>query len=657
MKHSTPSFWRVALALACGGAITAGCASRQHTSANEEPVLTTASVKKPARREASGLPTIEQFLGIRAPGSPRMSPDGSLYVRDWPDGVWQVYVRRDGANPDAPFEKLTDYKDGVSDYSVSPDGAKMVLAVATGGNEQFDLHLLDPATGAISVIKENPNVVYRMNEWLDDSSGIVFAANDDSPTDFHLYRYDFATGSAEKILAQQGDWGVADVSPDNSRALVYRSVSISDTRPFELSLSTGELRPLSLAETPGADEVIAYLPGEREVLMVSDREEGRARIFVKDLATGAVRKPLPNLDAYEIDGVSLNKRHDIMAVALNRDGFSDLRLYRLPGFEPVRLPSMEEGVVGGVSIAGDTVVYAMSNARQPGVAYAFQAGEGSTRQITTADTKGVDLSAFVLPKLVKYRSFDGLEIPAFLYLPPGHRAGQAIPFIVDYHGGPEGQHRPGFSAQRQFMLSRGYGILLPNVRGSTGYGKAFHELDNYKNRWNSVRDGVEAARWLVQNGYSEPGMIAAYGGSYGGFMASATVVEDGVSPRPVFGASVNIVGIVNFETFLEQTKGYRRALREVEYGPLTDREFLRSVSPIHRADEIKVPMLIAHGLNDPRVPIGEALQLDIALKKRGQNPELLIFPDEGHGFAKLENRLVFANEVVSFLDRTIGAKD
>jgi len=140
-------------------------------------------------------------------------------------------------------------------------------------------------------------------------------------------------------------------------------------------------------------------------------------------------------------------------------------------------------------------------------------------------------------------------------------------------------------------------------------------------------------------------------------MAAATVVEDGASASPIFGASVNIVGIVNFETFLEQTKGYRRALREVEYGPLTDRDFLKRVSPIHRVDDIKVPMLIAHGLTDPRVPIGEALQLDIALKKRGQNPELLIFPDEGHGFAKLENRLVFANEVVSFLDRTIAAKD
>jgi dipeptidyl aminopeptidase/acylaminoacyl peptidase len=175
-------------------------------------------------------------------------------------------------------------------------------------------------------------------------------------------------------------------------------------------------------------------------------------------------------------------------------------------------------------------------------------------------------------------------------------------------------------------------------------------MDNYKNRWHSVKDGVEAARWLVKSGFSQNGRIAAYGGSYGGFMSVATVIEG----PDVFGASVDIVGVVNFKTFLEQTKDYRRKLREAEYGPLSDPEFLASVSPLKRVDEIKVPMLIAHGANDPRVPVGEAMQLAVGLQKRGYDPELLFFPDEGHGFAKLENRLLFAQRMVKFLQRTIG---
>jgi len=187
------------------------------------------------------------------------------------------------------------------------------------------------------------------------------------------------------------------------------------------------------------------------------------------------------------------------------------------------------------------------------------------------------------------------------------------------------------------------------VRGSTGYGREFHMMDNYKKRWDSVKDGVEAARWLAKNGYSENGHIAAYGGSYGGFMSVATIIEG----PDVFGASVDVVGIVNMKTFLEQTKDYRRKLREAEYGPLTDPDFLKTISSIHRLDEIKAPMLIAHGLNDPRVPVGEAMQLAVGLQKRGYDPELLFFPDEGHGFAKLENRLLFAKRMVKFLDRTI----
>ena len=188
-------------------------------------------------------------------------------------------------------------------------------------------------------------------------------------------------------------------------------------------------------------------------------------------------------------------------------------------------------------------------------------------------------------------------------------------------------------------------------------------MDDYKNRMSSVKDGVEAARWLVKEGYARPGKIAAYGGSYGGYMSVATIVEDGGSDTPVFGASIDIVGIVNLKTFLEQTSGYRRKLREVEYGPLSDTAFLESASPIFKANQIKVPMLIGHGENDPRVPVGEARQLAAELERRSQQPgqarlkpELIIFPDEGHGFAKLQNRLVFYTKAVEFLDRTIGSK-
>jgi dipeptidyl aminopeptidase/acylaminoacyl peptidase len=212
----------------------------------------------------------------------------------------------------------------------------------------------------------------------------------------------------------------------------------------------------------------------------------------------------------------------------------------------------------------------------------------------------------------------------------------------------------------QYLVSRGFGVMLPNVRGSTGYGREFHMLDDYRKRWDSVRDGVEAAEWLVREGYAKPGRIAAYGGSYGGFMSVACIVEDqervdaGRRAQRLFGACVDIVGIVNLQTFLERTSGYRRKLREVEYGPLTDPEFLRSVSSIHRVDKIQVPVFIAHGFNDPRVPVEEAMQLAAALREKGRAPRMFVAPDEGHGFAKLDNRIYFGERMVQFLQETIG---
>ena len=605
----------------------------------------------PASPEAA---SIEQFLNIRVPSSPTLAPDGSLYVVDWPDGIFQLYVRKSGADLDEPLVKLTDFPDGLAGYSLSPDGTKILLVHAPGGNEQFQISLLDPASGQITPLLDNPEVRYGLNLWLRDGSGFIYTANDQSASDFSIYRYDLGTARSTRLLAKEGNWGAADITDDGTRLLVRQYLSISEIRPYELIVASGELRPLAMGAVPHADLAASYLDGEREVLMLSDVEEGISRLFVKDLATGATRKPLPALDPYEIDGLTVNDDRSVLGVAINRDGFSGLQVVNLPNFTPVEIPEIEQGVLSSLSLREDTLVWTLSNARAPGLAYSWRIGDPAAAQLTTADTQGIDLSTFPLPQLVKYPSFDGREIPALLFTPPGYEPGRPIPFVIEYHGGPEGQSRPSFSRETQYLLARGYGVMLPNVRGSTGYGRAFHELDNYKKRWDSVKDGVEAARWLVANGYAEAGKIAASGGSYGGFMSVASVAEDGASPELVFGAAIDVVGIVNMKTFLEQTSDYRRELREAEYGPLTDVAFLESISPLTRIDQIRVPILIAHGLNDPRVPIGEAMQLAEGLTRRGLAPEQLYFHDEGHGFAKLDNRVLFAEHMAAFLDQHIG---
>ncbi len=635
----------------------------------------------------SGPTLLERYMKLRTPGAPTLAPDGTLYVRDWPDGVWQLYrVESPEGKVGAPMTRLTSFPDGVSGYSLSPDGSRILLLAAVGGNENNQIYLLDPKAntgkGKITPITDNPKVQHSLNHWLDDGSGFLFTANDASPNDFYVYRYDFskgaegAPGKATLLLGREGSWSASDITPDGSRALVTRFFSASNTQAYELSTKGGEttditLRPMSGAdgaEPTAANDVVGYMPGHKAVLMTSDHEEGIPRLFLKDLGTGKATKPLPQLDKFEVDGAGMNQEKTLLAVVTNEDGYAVPHLFRLPGFEPVKLPPMEKGVATINSVRGNTVIYSLSNARTPGLSFTFNVTppnvnttqEPMARQLTFCDAQGLDLASFPLPELVRFTSFDGVEIPAFVCVPAGFKKGTPIPFVVNYHGGPEGQHRPLFDRTVQYLVAEGFGVIQPNVRGSVGYGRAFHMMDDYKKRWDSVRDGVEAAEWLVKNNYAAPGRISTWGGSYGGFMSVACLVEDqervdaGKRQSRLFGAGVNVVGITNVQTFLEKTSGYRRKLREAEYGPLSDPEFLQSVSPNRRVEKIQVPMFIAHGFNDPRVPVEEAMQLSIALKDRGLNPQLFIAPDEGHGFAKLDNRLLFTSRMSQFLKDTIA---
>lgn len=621
--------------------------------------------------------SIERFLKIRTPGAPSFAPDGTMYVRDWPDGIFQLYrVEGKAATPDAKTVRLTNFKDGLAGYSLSPDGSKILLLNAVGGNENTQISLLDPKAnggqGQITAITDSPKVQYAVNHWFDDGSGFIFTGNDESPSDFYVYRYDFkgadGTPTKTKLLGKPGSWAAGDATKDKGRVLVGEYRSISDSSIFELDTKTGAMKDLGLkaegSPTTG-QSVVGYMPGETGVLMVADIENGMPKLFLRDLGSGQVTKAISELDGFEIDGASMNPERDTLAVVINQDGYGVLKLYRLPTFQPIEMPAIEAGVVSVVELKGNRISWSLSNARVPGVAYSWTipnpgADAESPRQVTFADTQGIGLSRFEAPKLVKYKSFDGLEIPAFVFVPPNARSGQPIPFVVQYHGGPEGQWRPTFTATVQYLLAQGFGVMQPNVRGSTGYGRSFHMMDDYKKRWDSVRDGVLAAQWLVDNRMATPGKISTYGGSYGGFMSVACLVEDqervdrGEQKQRLFGAGIDVVGIVNMKTFLEQTSGYRRKLREAEYGPLSDPAFLESVSSIKKIDKINVPMMIAHGLNDPRVPVGEAMQLAVGLMSKGIEPVQFFAPDEGHGFQKLSNRLLFNKRAVQFLNDTIA---
>jgi len=482
----------------------------------------------------------------------------------------------------------------------------------------------------------------------------AYRANLESKKDFHVYVFDLGRRGTKRVLAAEGDYAPADFNAAGDKLVIFKMNSASHMQLFELDLASGENREITPKGESWVWEPVGYEAGDKSFLAVSDYQGDFATVRRIDLASGAITTLVPEYEGRECDGASLSEDRSVLAILLNEDGYSTLHLRKLPDNEEMPGPAMERGIVSGVDFCGKTLLYNLSNARALGVIHRWELGAApdSAVAVTKVDAQGIDTSTFKLPELIRYTSFDKLEVPAFLYLPPSYARGTRIPFIVSYHGGPESQYRPGFSRDIQYFLTRGFGVLAPNVRGSSGYGRKYLEMDNYKLRMDSVMDGVWAARWLVENNYSSPGRIGAYGGSYGGFMVVACTAQ---APR-LFGAACNVVGIVNFKTFLERTKDYRRALREAEYGPLTDAEFLESISPIRLVERITTPMLIAHGRNDPRVPIHEAEQLYAALKEHGRPVELLVFDDEGHGFRKEANRIRFYEKLAEFFEQHLATE-
>jgi Dipeptidyl aminopeptidases/acylaminoacyl-peptidases len=320
--------------------------------------------------------------------------------------------------------------------------------------------------------------------------------------------------------------------------------------------------------------------------------------------------------------------------------------------ETVKLPA--QGIVGGLTFSKDQskLAFTFNSAKYNTDIWVYDLASKKLTQVTKSDRAGIDPNSFIEPKLIKYKSFDGREISAWYYAKPQHFVVDGInsaKIIVSVHGGPEGQERPGFNALYQYYISRGYRILATNVRGSTGYGKTFTHLDDVRNREDSVKDLAYAVDFLKKNrGNNDVQKFAVMGGSYGGYMtlAAITLYPD------LWAAAVDTVGIANWESFLKNTSGYRRRQREVEYGMLDkDIDFLRSISPIAKVDRIKAPLFVIAGKNDPRVPYTEAEQMVGALRKRGAIVEYKLYNDEGHGVAKLKNRLELYPLVADFLDK------
>ncbi|MFB6126454.1 MAG: prolyl oligopeptidase family serine peptidase [Halolamina sp.] len=612
---------------------------------------------------------IERYLNVRSASGGALGPEGETlaFLLDT-TGTRQVWTM---TAADGWATQRTFYDEPVSFLDWSPERRELVFGMDEGGNERMQLYRLDPAVGEIVGLTARPEAKHRWGGWSPDGDRFAFAANRRDESVFDVYVQSREETGDDATLVHEGDgWlSVAGWSPDGDRLLVHEAHSSFDHDLYALDLAgDGGLHHLTPHDGDARFQSPEWGPDGESVYVATDRDSdtlGLERVALDAAGAGdaddATRtdegdnfETVVDGGEWNVDGVSLDADTGRLVYSRNVDGYTELTVGRLDGatgLADVAEVDTAAGVAGGVSWGPDGERFAFTaTGRTDNANVHVGRLDGETTRWTNAGTAGIPRETFVEPELVHYPTFDGREIPAFFSLPTADTGDGDTPVVVDIHGGPESQRRPSFAPTTQYFLNNGYAVFEPNVRGSSGYGKAYTHLDDVEKRMDSVKDVRAGVEWLYDHPAVDSDRIAVKGGSYGGFMVLACMTE---YPE-LWAAGVDVVGIANFVTFLENTGEWRRSLREAEYGSLAeDRDFLQSVSPINRVDRIDAPLFVLHGENDPRVPVGEAEQIVAELDERGVPVRKLIFEDEGHGFSKLDNRIEAAAQTVEFLDEHV----
>lgn len=590
----------------------------------------------------------ENYLNIRQSFLPKFTADGSglLFLSNITGHpqVWRMDVR--GGWP----HQITFGRDRISGAWPSPADGRILFARDAGGNENAQLFLVNGDGSDERRLTSDDEAMHVFGSWSHDATQFIYAANRRRRGRYDLYLQALNAAEPELLWENEmpGFLRPIMLSPTGSHILVVFAHSSMNQDLYELCLADRTTRLLTPHEGNARFHHPAYSGDGRSLFCLSDvgREyKGVLRIRLSDLKQHWVATPDSEV---ELLGTSNDGRY--LAWGLNADGAVELSVHDLLNGATRLAPGLPVGVVSPVdgeapcfSPDDRALAFSFSTPTRTPDIWVWDLEADILRQATHSGHAGIPHHAFVEPELIHYPSFDGRRIPAWYYR--ARREGRK-PVIVQVHGGPESQTQPMLFPVLQYFLHCGYSVLSPNVRGSSGYGKTYSHLDDVDKRMDAVADLAHAALWLKQQPDVDPDRIGVYGGSYGGFMVLAALTNY----PDLWAAGVDIVGVSNFVTFLENTSAYRRSHREAEYGSLEkDRAYLQRISPIHYADRIRAPLIIVHGKNDPRVPLTEAEQIAAALRNRNVPVEVLVYEDEGHGLVKLANKLDAYPRIARFL--------
>jgi dipeptidyl aminopeptidase/acylaminoacyl peptidase len=616
----------------------------------------------PAAAEDDDLRELVTRLGkIGSCGSPSFSPDAKrLAVICSLSGLPQVWtVPTEGGWP----TQVTALDDQVSDVEWSPtDPEVLAFSLAPGGGLNEQIYVVRPSGLSLERITEGGKINNRLSGWTPDGKYLILGSNRANPGSLDSYLFHVGLGRLRLAAVNEGTGSITDVSADGQWALVQRVKSRGDSNVHLIGLEQRADILLTPHDPPGRFGNARFSPDGRTVYLVSDLGRDRIALARVRLEPGdgepwkaGTPEVIAGRDDADLNGFEITEDGTTAALVWNVAGEARLSFLDLATRKETPGPDLPGAIAGSLEFSKDgrLLVMAVTGANLPTDVWVLDRTSGSLRQVTFSPHAGILLDSLVEPALVKLPAHDGLELSGWLYRPPGAAGNAAGPVVLSFHGGPEAQERPSFDATYQALLSRGISVFAPNVRGSSGFGKKFVNLDNGEKRFDAIKDIKSCVDYLVGQGIADPKRIGIMGGSYGGYMTLAGLTE---YPE-LFAAGANLFGMINFETFFSHTEPWMAAVSTVEYGdPATQKELLQRLSPIHKVDRIQAPTIVLHGANDTNVPVVEAEQTVESLKKRGIPVEYVLFPDEGHGFRKTTNRVRSTVSIVEWFEKHLVAK-
>ena len=543
--------------------------------------------------------------------------------------------------PGGSRSQITFFDEPIGGGTYEPKtGRYIVFGRDVGGNEFNQLYRLDLADGKVTLLTDGGRSQNGGVAWSTAGDRMAYGSTRRNGADRDIYVMDPANPASDKRLLEVsgGGWGVADWSPDDKQLLVQEFLSVSRTNLWLVDVATGTK---TLLTPPNADTVAygsaVFSSDGKGVYLTTDKGSEFSTLAYLDLATKAITL-IPTGTSWEVDGFEMSFDGKLIAFVTNEAGVSKLRLLDVATRRARVVANVADGVTGNIAWHRNNreLAFSLSSARSPSDVYTLDVQSGAVTRWTESELGGIVAADLSEPTLIRWKSFDGLEITGFYYKPPARFSGPR-PVMINIHGGPEGQSRPGFLGRTNYYLNElGIAIISPNVRGSTGYGKTFVKLDNGQKRLDSVKDIGALLEWIKRQPELDASKIMVTGGSYGGYMtlAVATMYNDRIA------CAVDVVGISNFATFLQNTESYRRDLRRAEYGDERDpamREFFERTAPLNNAASITKPLFVVQGANDPRVPRTESEQMVARVKQNGGPVWYLLGKDEGHGFRKKAN--------------------